>query len=65
MFIGIVYFEKQTFVNLNESFKVLFVFIVFIALYSLFCIWMTKWWINKFYKKPLAQIKQILDDLEE
>lgn len=65
MFVGIVFFERQDLDNSTESTRLLLVFVVFIVVYSAFCVWMTKWWIKKFYAKPLAQIKQILDDLED
>ncbi len=65
MFIGIVFFEKN---NVDfESFNLVKVLIVFVGIcgFVLLCIWGTNWWIRKFYAKPLVEIKQILDDLEE
>lgn len=65
MFFGIVYMEKKTFLQF-ESLWQLYVYIIStLIIYALICIWMMKWWIKKLYAKPLEQIKQILEELEE
>lgn len=61
MFIGITSFEKGYF-NDNQSIIFLILLIIF---YVIFCICITNWWINKLYKKPLLELKSIVDQLEE
>ncbi|CAM3382570.1 hypothetical protein [Empedobacter stercoris] len=65
MFVGIVYIQKNTFIHF-ESPLLLYVYIVSIlVIYVVFCIWILKWWINQFYKKPLLELENILNQLEE
>ncbi len=65
LFIGVVLIEKETF-NHVYSIQVLLVFLGIALLFQIgFCIWMLKWWIDKFYKKPLIELENILNQLEE
>lgn len=62
MFIGIVLFEKY----FEKDLKFILIFsVIFIPIYIIFCVWMLKWWINKLYKKPLLELENILNQLEE
>lgn len=64
MFLGIVFLEKIAFDTEKNALAILGVLAGALLVYVLFCVWMIKWWINKFYSKPLAEIKNILDELE-
>jgi hypothetical protein len=62
MFIGITFYEKYS----EKDLKFILIFsIIFIPTYIISCIWMLKWWINKLYKKPLLELENILNQLEE
>ena len=62
MFIGIAFYEQYS----EKDLKFILIFsIIFIPTYIIFCIWMLKWWINKLYKKPLLELENILNQLEE
>lgn len=65
MFFGIVYMEKKTFLQFENLWQLYVYIISTLIIYALVCIWMMKWWIKKLYVKPLEQIKQILEELEE
>ena len=62
LFIGAVAIEKDS-VN-PSNFNLIFM-IIFIPLYVIFCIWILKWWVNKLYKKPLLELEEIVNQLEE
>ncbi|MFV0148017.1 hypothetical protein OBK20_11860 [Empedobacter falsenii] len=62
MFIGIAFYEQYS----EKDLKFILIFsIIFIPTYIISCIWMLKWWINKLYKKPLLELENILNQLEE
>lgn len=62
LFIGTVFIEKYP---LNPNNFIIIFMVIFIPIYVVFCIWMLKWWINKLYKKPLLELEEILNQLEE
>lgn len=62
MFVGIVFYEKYN--EVDDDFLMIFT-IIFVPNYTVFCILMTKWWINKLYIKPLKELEEIVNQLEE
>ena len=62
MFIGIVFYEKYY----EKDLEFISIFsIVFIPLYAILCVFGTNWWINRYYKKPLLELDEIVNQLEE
>ncbi len=64
MFLGIVVLEKFSFDSTQKSVIVVLILIIALLVFVLLCVWITKWWINRFYVKPLNEIKQVLEELE-
>lgn len=64
MFLGIVVLEKFSFDSTQKSVIVVLILIIALIVFVLLCVWITKWWINRFYVKPLNEIKQVLEELE-
>ena len=62
MFIGIVFYEKY---SKFDSLYILIFSFIFILIYTVFCIWMTNWWVNKLYNKSLLELEDIVNQLEE
>lgn len=64
MFLGIVVLEKFSFDSTQKSVIVVLILIIALLVFVLLCVWITKWWTNRFYVKPLNEIKQVLEELE-
>ncbi len=62
LFLGAVIIEKNS--RSLANYDIIFM-IIFVPIYVVFCIWMLKWWINKLYKKPLLELEEVLNQLEE
>lgn len=64
MFIGIVFLEK---ISLDSNKKALFTVVILsiaLTVFVFLCIWLTNWWVRKFYTKPLKEIENVLQELE-
>ena len=62
LFIGAIAIEKN---SINPSNFNLIFMLIFIPLYVVICIWILKWWIKKLYLKPLLELENIVNQLEE
>jgi len=65
LFIGTIIIEKETYLRFENIQNFAIFYSVVLVIYVIFCIWMLKWWVNKLYKKPLIQLEEILNQLEE
>ncbi|RLZ12634.1 hypothetical protein [Faecalibacter macacae] len=64
LLIGIKLIECENDVSF-DSFYFIISFTIFMIIYVFFTIKFLKWWVNKLYKKPLIQLEEILNQLEE
>ena len=65
MFLGIVYIQKNTFLHFESALLLWIYIILTLVIYAIVCVFILKWWINKLYKKPLLELENILNQLEE
>ncbi|QTV06966.1 hypothetical protein [Faecalibacter bovis] len=65
LFMGSIFIEREMFLNVEDPIVLFTIIIISLILYIIFCIWVMKWWIKKLYKKPLEDLKEILNQLEE
>ncbi len=65
MFLGVVYLQKNTYLHFESMFLLCVYIVSTLTIYVTVCVLLLKWWINKLYKKPLLELENILNQLEE
>ncbi len=65
MFLGVLLFEKIGLENIRFDTEFYLSCVAFLVVCVIFCIWMTKCWIGRLYIKPLKELEEILNQLEE
>lgn len=65
LFIGTVLIEKQTYTHFDSLINFGIFYFIVLIIYIGFCIWILKWWIKKLYRKPLKELEEIVNQLEE
>lgn len=65
MFVGVLFIEHKSFFKFSHSYLFYVYIIGTLIVYVAFCVCILKWWINTLYKKPLIELENILNQLEE
>jgi hypothetical protein len=65
LFVGVIFIQYKTFFKFDNLLLYYVYIFSTLVIYIVFCVWILKWWINKLYKKPLLELEEILNQLEE